>query len=53
MGRGSVILLQADNLGAREVLFKSQDVGDFRAPPRIDGLIVITHAANILALLSE
>jgi hypothetical protein len=50
---GAVILLQPDDLGAGEILFEAQDVGDLGAAPGIDRLVVVADAADVLALLGE
>jgi hypothetical protein len=38
----TVILLQPDNLRAREVVLEAKDVGDFRPAPGVDRLVVST-----------
>jgi hypothetical protein len=50
---GAVILLEADHLGAGEVLLELEDVLHLRAAPRIDRLVVVADAADVLALLGE
>ena len=53
MRGGAIILLQLDDLGARKVLLELQDIGHFRAAPRVDRLVVVPHHADILAVLCE
>ncbi len=53
MGRGAVILFEADDLGAGKVAFEFQDIFDLRAAPRIDRLVVVADAGDVLALLRE
>ena len=45
--RAAVILLETDDLGIGEVVFKLQDVRHLGAAPSVDALIVIAHHANI------
>src|SRR5262245_45629212 len=47
MACGAVILFEADDLRAREVLLKAEDVGDLRTAPGIDRLIIVTDAAEV------
>ena len=47
VGCGAVVLLQLDDLAVREVLLELQDVADIRAAPAVDGLIVVTHHAQV------
>src|SRR5688500_1379842 len=49
--RGAVILLEADDLGAREILLEPEDVGDLRAAPGIAALVLVADAADALALV--
>ena len=44
---GAIILLQHDGTGIRIVLLKVQDIGNIRTAPAVDGLIRITHHAEI------
>ena len=53
MRGGAVILLQLDHLGFGKILLEAQDVRDLRAAPRIDRLIIIADAADILMALGE
>ena len=53
MRGGAVILLQLDHLGFGKILLEAQDIGDFRTAPRIDRLVIITDAADILMALRE
>ena len=53
VGGRAVILLEADDLRAREILLEAQDVGDLGAAPGIDRLVVVADAADVLALLRE
>ncbi|CAM3267397.1 hypothetical protein SPAN111604_13990 [Sphingomonas antarctica] len=53
MRGGAVILFEADDLCAREILFELEDVFDLRAAPGIDRLVVVADAAQILAALRE
>ena len=53
IGCGAVILLQFDDLGIREILFKVQDVADVRPAPAVDALVVVPHHAQVPALLGQ
>ena len=48
-----VILLEPDYRRAGKVLFEAQDVRDLGAAPRIDRLVVVADAADILARLRQ
>src|SRR5258708_17945960 len=48
MGGRAVVALQADHLGAREVLLEAQDVVDLGAAPAIDRLVVVADATDVL-----
>src|SRR5215470_4280278 len=50
MGGRAVVALQADHLGAREILLEAQDVVDLGAAPAIDRLVVVADAADVLGL---
>ena len=45
---GAVVLLQLDDLCAREGTLKVQDIADIGTPELVDGLIIIAHHAEIL-----
>src|SRR3546814_20970039 len=45
--------LQADHLGAGEIVLEAQDVADFAATPAVDRLIVIADAAEVLVALRQ
>ena len=49
----TVILLEPDDLRAREILLEAQDVGDLGAAPGIDRLVVVADAAKVAARLGE
>ncbi len=51
--RRPIVPLQPDDLGAWKVAFEAQDVVHLRPPPAIDRLVVIPHAAQVLALLRQ
>ena len=53
LGRRAVILLQPHDPGAREVLLETQNVVDLCAPPAVDRLVVVAHAANVVPLLGQ
>ncbi|PAV72124.1 hypothetical protein WR25_11663 [Diploscapter pachys] len=53
VGRRPVILFEADHLGAGKILLELQDVFDLCAAPRIDGLIIVADAGDVLACLGE
>ena len=46
--RGAIVLLQADGLGLRKILFKLEDVADVRAAPGVNALVLIAHHAHIV-----
>src|SRR3546814_12138433 len=51
--RRAVVALQADHLGAGEIVLEAQDVADFGATPAVDRLIVIADAAEVLVALRQ
>ena len=53
MRRGAVILFQLDHFGAGKILLELENIGDFRAPPGIDRLVIIAHYADVLARLCQ
>ena len=53
MRRRAVIALQADNLRAREIALKAQNIVNFRTAPTIDRLVVIADTANIIMRLCQ
>ncbi len=50
---GAVVFLQADDFRVGEEFFKLQDVGDFRAAPAVDGLVVIAYHADVVGRADE
>ena len=48
-----VVLLQADDLRAREILLEAEDVGDLGSAPAVDRLIVVADTAEIAARFSQ
>ena len=53
MPGGSVITFKPHHLRARKILFKAQDVFNLCPAPGIDGLVIITDAADIVMRLRE
>ena len=51
--RRTVILLQAHDQRAGEIALEFEDVLDLRAAPRVDRLVVVADAADVLVLLRE
>ena len=51
--RRPVVLFQPHDPGAREVLLETQDVADLGAPPAVDRLVVVAHAADVASLLGQ
>src|SRR6185369_8811078 len=49
----AVILLEADDLRAGEVLLEAEDVGDLSTAPAVDRLIVVADAAEVAARLGK
>src|SRR4030095_742360 len=49
----AVIVFEADDFGVWPVFFESQDVLDLGAAPAIDGLIIVTHNAEISMALGQ
>src|SRR5258708_14674312 len=49
----AVVLLEADDLRAREVALEAQDVADLGAAPGIDRLVVVADAAEVAVALRE
>ena len=50
---GTVVLFEADDLGAGEILFELQDVADLGPAPAVDRLVVVADAADVGAALGE
>ena len=48
IGGGAVVLLQPDDLGAPEMLFKIQDILNGGAAEAVDALVVVAHHAHVL-----
>ncbi len=53
MSRGAIIAFQSNDLGAGKIFLKPQNVIDLCATPTIDGLVVVTNAADIIAALGQ
>ena len=53
VGGAAVVLLQLDDGGVGEILFKIENVADIRTAPAVDALIVIAHDAKVAALLRK
>ena len=53
MTRRAIVALQPDDLGAWKILLEAQDVVDLGTTPPIDRLVIVTHAAHIVAALRE
>lgn len=53
VGGAAVVLLQLDDGGVGEILFKIENVADIRTAPAVDALIVIAHDAKVSALLRK
>ena len=51
--RRAVVLLQAEGLGAREVLVEVQHVLDPCAAPGVDGLVVVAHGEDVAVAARE
>ena len=51
MPGASVVALQPDDFGAGKIVVELQDIVDLGAPPPIDRLVVIAHAADIFRRL--
>ena len=49
----AVILLELDDLDLREMLFHVEQVGDLRAAPAVDALVVIADHAEVAMLLRQ
>ena len=49
----AVILFEANGRGAGEILFEAQDIGNLRTAPRVDRLVVVADAAQVVARMSE
>ena len=50
---GAVVLLELDDLGLREMLLHVEQVGDLRAAPAVDALVVIADDAEVAMLAGE
>ena len=53
MRRRAVIAFQPHHLGAGEILLEAEDVFDLGTAPRIDRLIVVADAADVLVRLGQ
>jgi len=51
--RGTVIQFQAHDFGLGPIVFKAEDVGQFRPAPAVYRLIVVAHHANVSMLFSQ
>ena len=49
----AVVALQADDPGAGEVALEAQDVADLGAAPRVDRLVVVADAAQVVMALRQ
>ena len=49
----AVVLFQFDDLRAGIILFEIEDVGDIRAAPTVDGLVLIADHANVVMVSDE
>ena len=49
----AVILLQADDHGARKIALEIQNVADVRAAPAVDRLILVAHHGDVVALARQ
>ena len=45
---GTVVLLELEDLGAREIMLEPEDVPDIRPPPAVDGLVRVPHHAKVI-----
>ena len=50
---GTVVLLQLNDLRPRESTLKVQDIADIGSPELIDGLVIVTHHAEVLVLSGQ
>ena len=50
---GAVVLLQADDLRVWEKALEFEDVGDFRAAPAVDRLVVVADDADVVGRADE
>ncbi len=51
--RRAVVLLERDDLRAREVLLELEDVADVRRPEAVNRLVLISHGAHVSVLAAE
>ena len=49
----AVVLLQLDDLRAGEVLLEVEDVGDVRAAPLVDALVIVADDADVAVLFGQ
>ena len=47
--RGTVVLLQAHNLGLGKIFLKLQNVANVGSPPGVNRLVLIAHGANVVS----
>ena len=48
--RGTIVLLQLDDLHFRVMLFHVEQVGDLRAAPAVNALVIVAHHAEVAML---
>src|SRR3546814_2486429 len=53
MRRRTVVALEPDDAGAREILLEAQDVADLGATPAVDRLVVVADAAEVAVALRQ
>ncbi len=53
VGGGTIVALQPYHFGVGKIFFKTQDVFDFGAAPRINRLVVIADAAQVAIFLAK
>ena len=51
--RGAIILLELDDFDLGKMLFQVEQVGDFRAAPAVNALVIIADDAEIAMLLGQ
>ena len=51
--RGSVVRLEPDDDGAREVVLEAEDLLDVRAAPAVDALVVVAHDAQVAVSVGD
>src|SRR5208337_4652778 len=51
--RGTIVLLQADDLGLGEILLELENVADVGTAPGVDRLVFVAHGADVVPIARQ